>query len=53
MKLCSESTQQLKIRDIFSIESPNHGESAVINEAALKEHYQNNCKHTFVLALVF
>lgn len=44
-ELRSQSTQQSKIRDIFSIESPNHGESAVINEDALKEHYQNNCEH--------
>ncbi|RDB15645.1 Abhydrolase domain-containing protein mpaH [Hypsizygus marmoreus] len=28
-----------KIRDVFSIESPNHGESAVLNEVALKEHF--------------
>jgi hypothetical protein len=31
------------IRDIFSIESPNHGESAVLNEATIYKHYPNSC----------
>jgi pimeloyl-ACP methyl ester carboxylesterase len=28
-----------RVSDIFSIENPNHGESAVLNEDALKKHY--------------
>jgi len=32
------------IRDVFSIESPNHGESAILNEVAIQQHFGDNCK---------
>ncbi|KAJ3503701.1 hypothetical protein NLJ89_g8315 [Agrocybe chaxingu] len=34
-----EASPQPKIRDVFSIESPNHGESAALNQEAVDKHY--------------
>ncbi|KAF5319886.1 hypothetical protein D9758_017851 [Tetrapyrgos nigripes] len=36
------SSQNFFIQDIFSIECPNHGESAVLNQEALKKYFENN-----------
>lgn len=36
-----------QIHDVFSIESPNHGESAELNELALKTHYPTDCECMF------
>ena len=41
----------LEIGDIFSIESPNHGESAVLNEVVLDKVYGDDCiSHATLLA---
>lgn len=42
--LSIQSAAQVKIRDVFSIESPDHGRSAAINADALKRHSGNNCE---------
>lgn len=33
----------VKIREVISIESPNHGESAEVNESAIREHFGDQC----------
>ena len=38
--------KKLKIEAVYSIESPNHGESAILNEDILNTKYRNNCECT-------
>lgn len=41
---CVERSDQLSIREAWSIEVPNHGESALLNENALTlPEFSNNC----------
>lgn len=42
--LSVQGDTQVKIRDVFSVESPDHGRSAVINADALKNHSDHNCE---------
>ncbi|KAJ7149051.1 alpha/beta-hydrolase [Mycena crocata] len=40
--LCSSGASQVKIRDIFSIESPNHGRSSAVNALAMSKQATDN-----------
>ena len=45
----SEVKDVLKIKEIYSIESPNHGESATLNEEALDKYYLDSCTSIIVI----
>lgn len=37
----------LRIREVYCIESPNHGESAILNEEVLRTQYAHKCNPEF------
>lgn len=43
---------QVKIREVWSIDAPNHGDSAVLNEHTLQWGYEPTCKSISGLLLI-
>jgi hypothetical protein len=43
--LCSSGASEVKIRDIFSVESPNHGSSSAINANEIAKQTVDDCEH--------
>ena len=37
-------TGNLKVREVWAIDAPNHGDAAVLNEKILQEDYESVCK---------
>ena len=51
--LLSQGGLESEIREVWTIDSPNHGDSAILNEQAMKFHeticeYYDVCRKTFV-----
>lgn len=40
-----DQQQTVKVREVWSIDAPNHGDAAILNEGALRWGYTPICKH--------